>query len=54
MTRAQGEQPIGHRHCKTTGEWCVVGSDGYSYTPEDYAAHLEDQAIDRAREKYEQ
>ncbi|MGO4616829.1 hypothetical protein AB4305_19870 [Nocardia sp. 2YAB30] len=42
------DEPIGYRESSIDGSLYVVGADGQSYTPEEYADHLEEQAIERA------
>ncbi|WP_327117317.1 hypothetical protein OHB12_07185 [Nocardia sp. NBC_01730] len=40
---------IGCRESLIDGSMDMVGADGHSYTPEEYAGHLEEQAIERAQ-----
>ncbi|MGW4717682.1 hypothetical protein [Nocardia sp. NPDC004260] len=41
---------IGYRESFIDGTVYIVGDDGYSYTAEEYADLLEEQATDRAHE----
>lgn len=43
-------EPIALGISLITGEWFVLGPDGWRYTREEYAQITEDQAIDRAHD----